>query len=59
MRTKDASLGNCILDFAGGSYEGKFQPDVVEWLGEKLTQLILDARKDKKVSKFQRVTSEP
>jgi len=47
-----ASIGNCIPGFVGKSFGGDFQPEVVEWLAEKFTQLILDARKDKKLAKF-------
>lgn len=47
-----ASIGNCIPGFVGESFMGEFQPEVVDWLAEKFTQLILDARKDKKLTKF-------
>ncbi len=47
-----ASIGNCIPGFVGESFMGDFQPEVVEWLGEKFTQLILNARKDKKPARF-------
>jgi len=47
-----ASIGNCIPEFVGESFMGEFQQEVVEWLGEKFTQLILDARKDKKLATF-------
>ncbi len=47
-----ASIGNCIPGFVGKSFGGDFEPKVVEWLGEKFTKLILDARKDKKHAKF-------
>jgi len=47
-----ASIGNCIPEFVGESFMGEFQPEVVDWLAEKFTQLILDARKDKKLAKF-------
>lgn len=43
-----ASIGNCIPGFVGESFEGDFQPEVVTWLGKKFTQLILNARKDRK-----------
>ncbi len=46
-----ASIGNCIPGFVGESFMGEFQPEVVEWLAEKFTQLILEARKDKKSAK--------
>lgn len=47
-----ASIGNCIPEFVGESFMGEFQPVVVDWLADKFTQLILDARKDKKLAKF-------
>jgi len=47
-----SSIGNCIPGFVGESFGGEFQPAVVEWLGQKFTQLILNALKDKKPSKF-------
>lgn len=47
-----ASIGNCIPGFVGESFGGEFQPEVVEWLAEKFTQLILAARKDRKLAKF-------
>lgn len=47
-----ASIGNCIPKFVGESFGGEFQPEVVVWLGEKFTQLILEARKDKKLARF-------
>ena len=47
-----ASIGSCIPGFVGKSFMGDFQPEVVEWLGEKFTQLILNARKDKKPAIF-------
>jgi len=47
-----SSIGNCIPGFVGESFEGEFQPAVVEWLGQKITQLIINVLKDKKPSKF-------
>ncbi len=47
-----SSIGNCIPGFVGKSFGGEFQPQVVEWLGEKFTQLILDARKNEMPAKF-------
>ncbi|MEO9894255.1 neutral/alkaline non-lysosomal ceramidase N-terminal domain-containing protein [Aurantibacter sp.] len=47
-----ASIGNCIPKFVGESFGGEYQPEVVAWLGKKFTQLILNAKKDKKESKF-------
>jgi hypothetical protein len=47
-----ASIGNCIPKFVGESFGGEFQPEVVAWLGDKFTQLILNARKDKKLARF-------
>ncbi|MDT7828814.1 neutral/alkaline non-lysosomal ceramidase N-terminal domain-containing protein [Pricia sp. S334] len=47
-----ASIGNCIPGFVGESFMGDFQPEVVEWLGKKFTQLILNARKDRKPARF-------
>jgi len=47
-----ASIGNCIPKFVGESFMGDFQPEIVAWLGAKFTQLILDARKDKKAATF-------
>ncbi|WP_339705050.1 neutral/alkaline non-lysosomal ceramidase N-terminal domain-containing protein [uncultured Kriegella sp.] len=46
-----ASIGNCIPGFVGKSFGGEYQPEVVAWLSEKFTQLILDALHDKRPAK--------
>ncbi len=47
-----SSIGNCIPGFVGKSFGGEFQPEVVEWLSKKFTQLVLNALIDEKPSKF-------
>jgi len=47
-----SSIGNCIPGFVGKSFGGEYQPEVVEWLSKKFTQLVLNALEDEKPSKF-------
>ena len=47
-----SSLGNCIPGVVGKSFAGEYQPEVVQWLSEKFTQLILNALEDKRPAKF-------
>ncbi|HDZ06728.1 hypothetical protein LCGC14_0292790 [marine sediment metagenome] len=47
-----SSIGNCIPGFVGKSFGGEYQPEVVEWLSKKITQLVLNALEDEKPSKF-------
>ncbi|MUH34646.1 hypothetical protein D9O36_02225 [Zobellia amurskyensis] len=47
-----SSIGNCIPGFVGKSFGGDFQPEVVAWLGNKFTQLILQALENKRPAKI-------
>ena len=47
-----SSIGNCIPGFVGKSFGGEYQPEVVDWLSKKFTQLVLNALEDEKPSKF-------
>ena len=41
-----ASTGNCVPGFVGESFGGEYQDKVVDWLGERITGLILTAVSD-------------
>ncbi|VAX19654.1 hypothetical protein MNBD_IGNAVI01-1234 [hydrothermal vent metagenome] len=41
-----SSIGNCIPGFVGEKFGGKYEPQVVNWLAEKLTSLILKSVSD-------------
>ncbi|NOX67337.1 MAG: hypothetical protein GXO85_16440 [Chlorobi bacterium] len=41
-----SSIGNCIPGFVGEKFGGKYQPEVVNWLAEKLTTVILKSVSD-------------
>ncbi len=41
-----SSIGNCIPAFVGEKFGGEYQPEVVNWLGEKITELILKSVSD-------------
>ena len=43
-----SSMGNCLPGYIGKAFSGEFQPDLVEWLSEKFTKVILQAIADKK-----------
>ena len=47
-----SSIGNCVPGYIGKAFAGEFQPDLVEWLSEKFTLVILDALSDKKPAKM-------
>tara|TARA_R110002167_G_scaffold49412_27_gene144781 strand:+ start:464 stop:1870 length:1407 start_codon:yes stop_codon:yes gene_type:complete len=47
-----SSIGNCIPGFVGKSFGGEYQPEVVEWLSERITVLVLNALKNKRQAKF-------
>ena len=47
-----SSIGNCIPGVVGKSFGGEYQPEVVQWLSEKFTQLILTSLGDKRPAKF-------
>lgn len=47
-----SSIGNCMPGFVGETFGGEFQPEVIKWLGSKLTELILAARADKQNAKI-------
>ena len=47
-----SSIGNCIPGFVGKSFGGEYQPEVIQWLAGKFTQLILDAQRDKQSAQF-------
>ena len=43
-----SSIGNCVPGYIGKAFAGEFQPDLVEWLSEKFTQVIINAISDKR-----------
>ena len=47
-----ASIGNSIPSYVGEEFGGEYQPEVVEWLAEKITKLILNSVTDMKLSKL-------
>jgi Neutral/alkaline non-lysosomal ceramidase, N-terminal len=47
-----ASVGNCIPGYVGEEFEGEYQPEVVEWLSNKITEVILKSVSDLKPSKI-------
>ena len=47
-----SSIGNCVLGYIGKAFGGEFRPEVVEWLSEKFTRVILTAVADKMPAKF-------
>ena len=47
-----SSMGNCVPGYIGKAFAGEFQPDLVEWLSEKFTEVILHAVSDKKPAKM-------
>lgn len=47
-----ASIGNCIPGLVGKSFGGEFQPEVVQWLSNRFTQLVKNALENKQASKF-------
>jgi len=47
-----ASIGNCIPSYVGEEFGGVYQPEVVDWLGERITKLILNSVSDLKESHF-------
>ena len=47
-----ASIGNSIPSYVGEEFGGKYQPEVVEWLGEEITKLILNSVSDLRNARF-------
>ncbi|MEZ4971031.1 MAG: neutral/alkaline non-lysosomal ceramidase N-terminal domain-containing protein [Flavobacteriaceae bacterium] len=47
-----SSIGNCMPGYVGKSFGGEYLPEVVEWLGQKISVLILQALADKKPAQF-------
>ena len=47
-----SSIGNCMPGYVGKSFGGEYQPEVVEWLGQKFSALILQALADKQPAQF-------
>ncbi len=45
-----ASIGNSIPSYVGEEFGGEYQPEVVEWLADKITKLILSSVADLKLS---------
>jgi len=43
-----SSIGNCIPEYIGKAFGGEYQPQLVAWLGNKFSELIINAIKDKK-----------
>jgi len=42
-----ASIGNCMPGYVGKRFGGEYQAEVVEWLGKKISDLILKALADR------------
>ena len=47
-----SSIGNCMPGYVGKSFGGEYKPEVVEWLGQKFSALILQALADKQPAQF-------
>jgi hypothetical protein len=47
-----SSIGNCMPGYVGKSFGGEYQPEVVEWLAQKFSALILQALADKQPAQF-------
>ncbi len=47
-----ASIGNSIPGFVGKQFGGEYQPEVVNWLSKRITNVILKAIADIKPAKF-------
>ena len=47
-----ASIGNTIPGFVGKQFGGEYQPDVVNWLSKRITNVILKAVTDLKPASF-------
>ena len=47
-----SSIGNCMPGYVGKSFGGEYQPEVVAWLGQKFSDLILEALADKQPAQF-------
>ena len=47
-----SSIGNCIPSIVGKEFGGVYQPEVVNWLSEKITELILKSVSDLQPSQF-------
>jgi len=47
-----SSIGNCMPGFIGKSFGGEFDPDVVAWLSNKFSDLIVKAMDDLRPAQF-------
>ncbi|MEN8117228.1 MAG: neutral/alkaline non-lysosomal ceramidase N-terminal domain-containing protein [Bacteroidota bacterium] len=47
-----SGFGNCIPGFVGKQFEGDYQPEVVEWLSKKITDVVLRSVDDLKPAKI-------
>ncbi|MBU2903184.1 neutral/alkaline non-lysosomal ceramidase N-terminal domain-containing protein [Arenibacter algicola] len=47
-----SSIGNCMPGYVGKSFGGEYKPEVVEWLSQKFSALILQALADKQPAQF-------
>jgi len=47
-----ASMGNMVPSYIGNKFGGEYKPELVDWLSEKFTKLILDAVADLKPAKM-------
>ena len=47
-----SSIGNCMPGYVGKSFGGEYRPEVVEWLGQKFSALIIQALADKQPAQF-------
>ncbi|MCK0144815.1 neutral/alkaline non-lysosomal ceramidase N-terminal domain-containing protein [Arenibacter sp. F26102] len=47
-----SSIGNCMPGYVGKSFGGEYQPEVVAWLAQNFSDLILKALADKQPAQF-------
>jgi len=47
-----SSIGNCIPSYVGEKFGGEYQPEVVNWLSDKIIELILKSVSDSQPSQF-------
>ncbi|MBC8769720.1 neutral/alkaline non-lysosomal ceramidase N-terminal domain-containing protein [Arenibacter sp. BSSL-BM3] len=47
-----SSIGNCMPGYVGKSFGGEYQPEVVAWLAQKFSDLILKALADEQPAQF-------
>jgi hypothetical protein len=47
-----SSIGNCIPGIVGKEFGGEYQPELVNWLAEKFTKLIIESVSDLQPAEF-------